>query len=549
MMAAIKQITGSIPALRKGQMGTTLQGPDALPPPMHTPFPPPISSSSSTEWNRTVGQGKPSLDGTPPPHQAPPAQASSLHIMTVPQQSVPVRPHVIPPQQATGTSSPRQLIVYQSFKPALRPQRLVPSSISQEELEEQITQARIAAARRAVRTPAETVEEPLQPLLPGMMLRRNRYALHSMLGSQGWLGGVYETMWLALDAQRHGELVMVCEVGAVSGNLAVGSAATTVESSAIALQTMLRNAIVTLTSIGRHAHIPALWDAFSEQGRHFFVFEAAGGESLLTCMQRSGLTLPESDVVMCCLQMLEVLEFLSQQASPLVHSLIRPEYIMIGRGGGHYILAGCSVVMAGGARQFATGIGRDLLSPYSAPEFSEGMIDGRCDLYSVLATAYFALTGSLPVSRDSSGYIPPPQHFNPRISSECSAILERGLLPALDKRSIRLRGVRQAFQALYARNGTDQYTSIKMSEKLLEPPGYGQMLPALPEQLTSSEGYRRKEEWEQNQSNNSQDHGLPLLQPEDLLPEEPGQQKRNIYWVAGCVLFVLIVVLVIRWLI
>src|SRR5437763_7039094 len=137
-----------------------------------------------------------------------------------------------------------------------------------------------------------------------------------------------------------------------------------------------------LTSVGRHPHIPTLWDAFSERGRNFFVFEPIEGESLLARMRRTGRPIPEQDVIECCLQMTEVLELLAQQSPSLVHGLISPEHIIIGRSGSQFILTNFSIILAGGATQFVSGIERTHLSVYTTPEFVRGVIDVRSDLFS-----------------------------------------------------------------------------------------------------------------------------------------------------------------------
>src|SRR5947209_13788316 len=190
------------------------------------------------------------------------------------------------------------------------------------------------------------------------------------------------------------------------------------------IQCMVRSATMALTSVGRNTHIPTLWDAFSDQGRSFFVFELIEGESLLARMRRTGRAIPEQEVIECCLQMTEVLELLSQQSPPLIHGQIRPEHI-VARSGSQYVLTNFSIVLAGGAMQLASGIDHSQLSAYTAPEFVRGVIDVRSDLYSLLATAYYLVTGSVPINMN--GTVPSAQRLNPNVSSQFEAILTKGL--------------------------------------------------------------------------------------------------------------------------
>ncbi len=252
----------------------------------------------------------------------------------------------------------------------------------------------------------------MRPLAPGTVLRNGRYRLQEQQGRQEWAGGASEIWWLAQDAQRSTQAVAICEVVIPDGQ-------------SMLMQSALRTATMVLTSVGRHPSIPTLWDVFSDQGRNFFVFELVEGDSLLGRMRRTGRALSEADVRACCLQMAELLELLSQQSPPLVHGLIRPEHIVIARADGRYVLTHFSVLLASGSIQFIAGMERMQSSPYTAPEFTRGIVDVRSDLYSLLATAYHAVTGSLPSA--VGGTIPSAQQLNPTISAQFERILARGL--------------------------------------------------------------------------------------------------------------------------
>ena len=279
----------------------------------------------------------------------------------------------------------------------------------------------------------------VRALLPGTVLRGGRYRLHELQERQDWLSGVYEAMWIAQDAQRGASQIMICEL-------------VTPESNSVLMQSTLRTATMALTSVGRHPHIPTLWDAFGDRGRNFFVFEPIQGESLLNRMRRTGRPMAEQEVIECCLQMTEVLELLAQQSPPLVHGLIRPEHILVGRSGSQYILTNFSIILAGGATQFVAGIDRTRLSAYTAPEFVRGVIDVRSDLYSLIATAYYAVTGSMPTG--VSGSIPQAQRQNPHVSSQFDNILGKGLRPIASQRYQRSSELRQDLLAMRSVSGT-----------------------------------------------------------------------------------------------
>ncbi|HLQ30408.1 MAG TPA: protein kinase [Ktedonobacteraceae bacterium] len=298
-------------------------------------------------------------------------------------------------------------------------------------------QSNSSSIRSGIRPQAQGSDT--RQLGPGTILRNGRYRLLELQERQEWLAGAYESMWIAQDAQRGASQVMICEL-VLPGT---GS---------VVMQSTLRTATIALTSVGRHPHIPTLWDAFSDRGRNFFVFEPFEGESLLNRMRRTGRAMPEQDVIECCLQMTEVLELLAQHSPPLVHGLIRPEHILVVRTGSQYVLTNFSIVLAGGATQFVSGMERTRLSVHTAPEFVRGVIDVRSDLFALMATAYHAVTGSMPTG--VSGSIPQAQRLNPNVSPQFDAILARGLRPIASQRYQRASELRQDLLAMRSVSGT-----------------------------------------------------------------------------------------------
>ncbi|HKF39222.1 MAG TPA: protein kinase, partial [Ktedonobacteraceae bacterium] len=279
----------------------------------------------------------------------------------------------------------------------------------------------------------------IRPLLPGVLLRGGRYRLQELQERQDWLSGVFEATWSGKDSHRGDSRVTIIEV-------------VLPENTSVMTQTILRTATMSLASVGRHPHIPTLWDAFSDQGRSFFVFEPVEGESLMTRMRYSGRALPEEEVIECCLQMTDVLDLLAQQSPQLVHGLIRPEHIVVGRNGSYYILTNFSIVLAGGATQYIVGLDRSRLSPYAPPEFVRGVVDVRTDMYSLIATAYHAVTGSVPAG--IGGSVPQAQRINPAVSPEFDAILAKGLRAVANQRYQRPSELRQDLLAMRSVSGS-----------------------------------------------------------------------------------------------
>jgi len=370
-----------------------------------------------------------------------------------------------------------------------------------------------------------------RPLLPGVFLRGGRYRLQELHERQDWLSGVFEAVWIGKDAHRAGSQVIICEV-------------VLPENTSIMTQTILRTATMVLASVGRHPHIPGLWDAFSDQGRSFFVFEPIEGETLMGRMRYSGRTLPEQEVIECCLQLTDVLELLSQQSPQLVHGLIRPEHIVLSRNNSQYILTNFSVVLAGGATQYIAGMERSRLSSYTAPEFIRGVVDVRTDIYSLIATAYHVVTGSAPAV--ISGSIPQAQRINPNVSSAFDAILSKGLRTVPNQRYQRPSELRQDLLAMSSVSGTlvpgqgSNPVLQNNSPSLFSKNG---QQTSLPTQHTADQ-VAQALPLLLNTYDDMEEQVLLLPKPEDLPPMKGGNDTMNAAILLSLILAVLVVVVV-----
>ncbi len=369
------------------------------------------------------------MASSPPPVASPFASGAVTPLPI----TIPVRPQA----PSTPPSIDQTFPAAPHLPPSLRARKLFTAPLSQGDIHVPDTPGvrgrmpGIAETRMAQWSSTEA----LRPLPAGLLLHGGRYRLRALQSRQEWAAGAYEAVWAAQDAQRSGSLVMINELALPGQNSRL-------------VQALLRASTIALTSIGRHTIIPTLWDIFGEHGRHFLVFKPVGGESLLMYMRRIGRALPEQDVIACCLQAIGVLELLSQQTPPMVHGLIRPEHVVISRDGASYRLTNFSVVLAGGGTRFVAGIEHACLSPYTAPELARGVVDVRSDLYSLLATAYHAITGSRP--NVLNGSIPQALRLNPLVTPQFDAILAKGLRTSIGQRFQRPSELRQALLALRA---------------------------------------------------------------------------------------------------
>jgi serine/threonine protein kinase len=257
----------------------------------------------------------------------------------------------------------------------------------------------------------------------GRVLQRGRYRLLEPQGQQRWSESVYEVWWLVQDMEAAGTWhKTICEV--------------VLPESGLPLPKILQPAMRSMLSAGIHPSIARLLDVFQEEGHGFFVFERPAGGSLQGHMQRTRSILAEQEVITCCLHITEALLHLSQQNPPIVHGLISPDRIVAvpvksESANVRWTLTNFSLALACGATPYLTNRESIPLSPFSPPECARGTFTTQTDLYTLLAVAYYAVTGSVPEHR---GSMVPARQINHAVSERFSALLAKGLAPVAQAR-------------------------------------------------------------------------------------------------------------------
>ncbi len=209
-------------------------------------------------------------------------------------------------------------------------------------------------------------------LAPGIFLN-NRYRIISILG-QGGMGAVYE----AVD-ENLGIPVAVKE------NLFL-----TEEYS----RQFQREANI-LASL-RHPNLPRVGDYLTIPGQgQYLIMDYIDGEDLRQRIERLGC-LPDHEVIVIGAAMCDALAYLHSRPSPIIHRDLKPGNIKITPEGQVFLVDfGLAKVMMGN-QQTTTGA-RAMTPGYSPPEqYGTAPTDVRTDIYSLGATLYAALTGTIP---------------------------------------------------------------------------------------------------------------------------------------------------------
>jgi serine/threonine protein kinase/ABC-type branched-subunit amino acid transport system substrate-binding protein len=191
--------------------------------------------------------------------------------------------------------------------------------------------------------------------------------------------------------------------------------------------------VATLAHID-HPLIPAVTDHFQEGTRYFMVQEYVEGETLEERLNRTQQPMQERDALICASEVLDILDYLSQQTPPIVHRDIKPANIIIGTRDKKAHLVDFGIARADAARNAQRKQTSALGTPgYAPPEQYQGNADPRSDLYALAATLHHLLTQRDPRNYPPFAY-PPVRTFNPQLSSDVEEVLTHALTNDINHR-------------------------------------------------------------------------------------------------------------------
>jgi serine/threonine protein kinase/ABC-type branched-subunit amino acid transport system substrate-binding protein len=184
--------------------------------------------------------------------------------------------------------------------------------------------------------------------------------------------------------------------------------------------------VVTLAHLD-HPLIPNVTDNFDEGSHYFMVQDYVDGENLEQRMERLKQPMREREALGYASEVLDVLDYLSQQTPPIVHRDIKPANIIISSKDKRAHLVDFGIARADAARNVKRKQTSALGTPgYAPPEQYQGNADPRSDLYALGATLHHILTNRDP--RDFAPFsYPPARTLNPQLSPETERVLTRSL--------------------------------------------------------------------------------------------------------------------------
>ncbi len=267
------------------------------------------------------------------------------------------------------------------------------------------------------------------PLTPGTILQ-DRYRVVEQIG-QGGMGAVY----LAEDLHLKGKTSALKEIDYPA------DADPKVQAE---LRDQFHREAIALANLD-HAHLPKVFDYFSQDGRDYLVMDFIAGpnlKELLDEARKKGEPLPESEVLEWADQICAALIYLHGQSPPIIHRDIKPANVKLAPGNV------VKVVDFGLVKFFDTtdpktitllqALGTPSYAPLEQYGAGTGRTDARSDIYSLGATLYHLLTGRAPSNAQQRflepGSLPEPRALSPWLSTLTEHIILKAMAIRPDER-------------------------------------------------------------------------------------------------------------------
>lgn len=378
-------------------------------------------------------------------------------------------------------------------------------------------------------------------LTPNSQLQNGRYVVEKILG-QGGMGAAV----LAKDTRVSNKHVVIKELISDESD----------PQQRLEDERNFEREVDTLANLD-HPLIPTVTDSFKEGQRYYMVQEYAPGENLEDHMERFNKPMPEQEALTYISQVLDILEYLSDQKPPIVHRDIKPANIIISSRDKRARLVDFGIARADEAKNAKHKQTTALGTPgYAPPEQYQGNADARSDLYALAATLHHLVTNRDPRNFPPFSY-PPARSLNSKVTPELERILEHALIIDINKRYQTPTAMKvEIDQLLNKRFNTSNKASSYLlnssagiaaappppAQQVPPPPsylgGYSQTRQSQPQQNANSPYAINQGQQRRQQSSNQQQSYAPF-------PRAIPNKKKETNFVALSFLLLLIVVVVI----
>ncbi|HEX8653461.1 MAG TPA: protein kinase [Pyrinomonadaceae bacterium] len=209
----------------------------------------------------------------------------------------------------------------------------------------------------------------------------------------------------------------------------------------------------------RHPALARVIDHFTEGDGQFLVMDFIEGDDLSEMQQKRGGAFPVDDVLRWADQLLDALEYLHSHEPPVIHRDIKPQNLKV-TGRNQIILLdfGLAKGFAGQTSRVTTSGSIFGYTPNYAPlEQIHGTgTDARSDLYSLAATLYHLLTGTVPpdalsramaLANEQPDPLRPANEINPEVPLKVVEALQLAMATNIAKRPASAAELRQRLRA------------------------------------------------------------------------------------------------------
>ncbi len=145
-----------------------------------------------------------------------------------------------------------------------------------------------------------------------------------------------------------------------------------------------------------HTNLPKVYDYFVSGINYFLVMDYIEGNDLLSLLNQRTCGFSEEEVMKWLFELCDVLDYLHTQDPPIIYRDVKPSNIMLREKDKKIILIDFGIaIISSGTLPFKKRESLGTLG-YVSPEQCDGKTGPTGDIYSLGATAYHLLTGSLP---------------------------------------------------------------------------------------------------------------------------------------------------------
>lgn len=272
---------------------------------------------------------------------------------------------------------------------------------------------------------------------------RERYEIVHLVG-QGGMGAVYQAKDLRLDGR-------VCALKEILPELLSGLTASNQPLDQTIEQFYQEASVLARLD---HPNLPKVSDYFSESGREYLVMDFVAGRDLHDILLESkqhNTPLSESQVLGWASQLLDALDYLHNQAPPVLHRDIKPANIKVTpQGRVKLVDFGLVKVLQPDDTRTVTvvqGRGTVAYTPLEQYGGDTGHTDVRTDIYSAGATLYHLLSGQPPSDAKERflqpGSLTPLRVICPNLSARTERAIFQALAMHPDERPHNVRELRK----------------------------------------------------------------------------------------------------------